>query len=292
MLPHTRIKKLRQLLNNNSFITVMQAHDASSAFIIENTKVKNKNNEDISFDALWASSLCDSLIRGYPDTEIVDISDRISTIRKIFKATKKPLLFDADSGGNKEHLIHIIPEMEKTGISAIVVEDKKGLKNNSLIKSGKQAQCSKEDFCDKIQIAKKSQLTTSFMFISRIESLILGKTREDALERAISYTEAGSDAIVFHSKHKTGKDALEVLTDFRKTHPHIPVGIIPTSYCDIHLNTFKNHGVNFVIYGNQLARAAYTGMQHVADSILEHGHCANSEENMLSIQKTIALFGK
>ncbi len=284
--PDIRRSRLRRLLEVKPILRIMESHNAISALIVENIKSDN----GIEYDGVWSSSLTDSTSKGKPDIEAVDLSSRISTINEIFEVTTKPMIFDADTGGIPEHFAFTVRTLERTGVSAVIIEDKTGLKKNSLLGNDvKQTQDSIENFCHKIQIGKKSQITQDFMIIARIESLILDKGMNDAFTRAKAYIEAGADGIMIHSRKKDPAEIIEFCQLLRNFDKYIPIVAVPTSYNHITANELSDAGVNIIIYANHMLRAAYSGMVTVAKSILQYDRSLEVEKNLLSINEILEL---
>jgi len=283
--PDIRRARLRRLIKSKPIVRVMEVHNALSGLIVENIKSNN-----IEYDAMWSSSLTDSTSKGKPDIEAVDVSARINTINEIFEVTTKPMIYDADTGGIAEHFVFTVRTLERTGVSAVIIEDKTGLKKNSLFGNEVlQTQDSIENFCNKIKIGKRAQITDDFMIISRIESLILEKGMEDAITRAKAYIQAGSDGIMIHSRKKSPDEILEFCDILRKYDKNIPIVAVPTSYNQITAKELGEAGVNIVIYANHMLRAAYPGMIKVAESILENDRSYEVEKELLPIEEILEL---
>ena len=285
-LPETRRKKLKELLSSKKLIRVMEASNGLSGLIVENTKVDNKE-----YDAMWLSSLCDSTLKGKPDNEIVDFSSRVKTIEEIFEVTSKPLIVDGDTGGKTEHFVYNVKTLERLGVSAIIIEDKKGLKQNSLLgDSAIQILEDKEVFANKIKQGKKALQTDEFMIIARIESFIAGNNLSDALERADCYVKSGADGIMIHSYKNDGKEIMEFLYEFKKKYPTIPIVLVPTTYSSYTETELYNNGANIVIYANQMLRSAYKNMVEVAKKILVNERALEaSEEYCISMKEILSL---
>ena len=244
----------------------------------------------VEYDGMWSSSLTDSTSKGKPDIEAVDVSTRINTINEIFEVTTKPMIYDADTGGIAEHFAFTVRTLERTGISAVIIEDKTGLKKNSLFGNDvAQTQDTIENFCNKIKVGKAAQVTDDFMVISRIESLILEAGMDDAVARAKAYIEAGTDGIMIHSRIKEPDEVLEFCRILRDYNENIPIIVVPTSYNQITAKELSEAGINVVIYANHMLRAAYPGMMNVAKSILDNDRSMEAEENLLSIKKILDL---
>ena len=267
--PDIRRKRLRRLLNAKPIVRVMEAHSGLSGLIVENASVM-KNNVKHEFDAMWLSSLTDSTLKGKPDNESVDITSRLRTVNDILEVTTKPIIYDGDSGGLPEHFIYLVRSLERLGVSAVIIEDKQGLKQNSLLEQGNvQPQASVEDFCQKIQAGKHAQITDEFMIIARCESLISGKGEDDAIARCRAYCEAGADGVMIHSKAKTPDEVLSFVKRFRvEVSADKPIVVVPTTYAQILEDELAQVGVGVVIYANHLLRAAYPAMKAVAERIL------------------------
>ena len=281
-----RRSRLRRLIDSKDIIRIMEAHNALSGLIVENIK----SNDGIEYDGMWSSSLTDSTSKGKPDIEAVDVSSRINTINEIFEVTTKPMIYDADTGGIAEHFIFTVRTLERTGISAVIIEDKTGLKKNSLFGNEVvQKQDTIENFCNKIKAGKAAQITDDFMIISRIESLILEAGMDDALKRAKAYIEAGSDGIMIHSRKKEPNEILEFCKQLRIYNNNIPIIVVPTSYNHITAKELSQAGINVVIYANHMLRAAYPGMLNVAKSILDNDRSMEAEKDLLSIKKILDL---
>lgn len=267
--PDIRRARLRRLLNAKPLVRVMEAHSGLSGLIVETAAVI-KNNRRHEFDAMWLSSLTDSTLKGKPDNESVDITSRLRTVNDILEVTTKPIIYDGDSGGLPEHFIYLVRSLERLGVSAVVIEDKQGLKQNSLLKQGNvQAQTSVEDFCHKVKIGKQAQITEDFMLIARCESLITGKGEDDAIVRCRAYCEAGADGIMIHSKSDTPAEIISFAKRFRaEVSSEKPLVVVPSTYAQVTESELRSLGINIVIYANHLLRAAYPAMRKVAERIL------------------------
>ena len=288
-LPEFRSSKLRRLIENKKLTRVMEVHSPISALLIEKLSLL-KNNKSEEFDAFWSSSLTDSVLRGKPDTESVDNSTRIQTVNEIFEVTTKPLIFDGDTGGKVEHLKYTIRNLERLGVSAIIIEDKVGLKRNSLFGVDvKQKQDSYKNFCNKIKVVKKSQQSDDFMVIARIESLILGNGINDAILRSKKYIKAGADAIMIHSKKKSPNEIKEFCKKYSLIDDRVPLVLVPTSYNSIKEEEMIRLGVKVVIYANHLMRSTIPAMRHTALSILKNQRSFEIEKNILSITEILDL---
>lgn len=281
--------RLRKLLEAKPIIRILEIHNALSGLIVENIKVE-RNGEKLEFDGMWSSSLTDSISKGKPDIEAVDTSARINTINEIFEVTTKPMIYDADTGGKPEHFEFTVRTLERTGVSAVIVEDKTGLEKNSLFGNDvHQEQDSIKNFCHKIKSGKIAQITSEFMIVARIESLILEKGMDDALTRAFAYVDAGADGIMIHSRSKSPDEVIEFVKKFRKLDNHTTVVVVPTSYSSVHINQLGDIGVNIVIYANHMLRAAYPGMLKVSQAILENGRSLEAEKHCLPVQEVLKL---
>ncbi len=282
-----RLGRFRQLIKNKPIVLILEAHNALSALIAENTVVE-RNGEDVSFDGIWSSSLTDSTAKGKPDIEAIDMSSRITAVNDIFEVTTKPMIFDADTGGKTEHFEFTVRSLERTGVSAVVIEDKTGLKKNSLFGNDvSQTQDSIENFCEKISRGKEAQISDEFMIIARIESLILEAGMEDALIRAEAYIKAGADGIMIHSRHKDPAEIIEFMQKFRAIDAITPVVVVPTSFNSVTVEEFIDMGVNVVVTANHMLRSAYPAMLKVAKSVLENGRSLEAEPDCMSIKEIL-----
>lgn len=288
--PQARMKTLRRLITAKPIVRILESHSGLTGLIIENISVQ-KDGKNLEFDGMWASSLTDSTSKGKPDIEAVDLTTRLHDLNDTLEVTTKPVIFDGDTGGKPEHFPFMVRTLERLGISAVIIEDKVGLKQNSLFGTeAKQTQDTIEGFCDKIRIGKAAQVTRDFMIIARIESLIAGKPVEDALERAFAYVAAGADGVMIHSRNKDGEDIHEFCKRFREKDSHTPIVVVPTTFNHISEDEFAEWGVNIVIYANHMLRSAYPAMVHCAESILEHGRCKEaSEEYCMPIKEILTL---
>ena len=284
-----RLNRLKHLIKNKKIIRILEAHNALSALIAENTEV-NTDDGFVSFDGIWSSSLTDSTAKGKPDIEAIDMTSRINAVNDIFEVTTKPMIFDADTGGKTEHFEFTVKSLERTGVSAVVIEDKTGLKKNSLLGNDVlQTQDTIENFCEKIQRGKKAQVSDDFMIIARIESLILEAGMDDALIRADAYVKAGADGIMIHSRHKDPKEIIEFMERFRAIDIETPVVVVPTSFNSITIKEFIDMKVNVVISANHMLRAAYPAMLKVAKSILENGRSYEAESDCMSVKEILEI---
>lgn len=288
-MPDIRRGRLRKLINMKGLVTAMEAHSGITGLIVENTKVL-QDGKTYQFDAMWISSLCDSTAKGKPDIELVDMTSRFRTIDDIMEVTTKPIIFDGDTGGLTEHFVYTVRSLERMGVSMVIIEDKTGLKKNSLFGTEvKQTQASIPDFCEKIKAGKKAQKTKDFMICARIESLILERGMADALERAFAFTEAGADAIMIHSRKKDPAEIFEFVAKFREKDPTTPIVVVPTSFNTVTEQEFKERGVNVVIYANQLTRTGFPAMQDAARTILENHRAKECDDKCMSIKEIITL---
>lgn len=284
--PDIRRSRLRRLIESKPIVRIIESHNALSGLIAENVT----SEKGIEFDGMWSSSLTDSTSKGKPDIEAVDVSTRINTINEIFEVTTKPMIYDADTGGIAEHFAFTVRTLERTGISAVIIEDKIGLKKNSLFGNDvSQTQDTIDNFCHKISVGKKAQITDDFMIIARIESLILEQGMDDAITRAKAYIKAGADGIMIHSRQKSPNEILEFCCLLREFDQHIPLVVVPTSFNEITAKQLGESGVNVVIYANQMLRAAYPSMNKVAISILNYDRSHEAEKNLLSIKEILSL---
>lgn len=288
-MPEFRRGRLRKVLGMLPLITAIEVHSGLTGLIAEKTIVVD--GEEINqFDAMWVSSLCDSTNKGKPDIELVDISSRLRTIEDVMEVTTKPIIFDGDTGGLTEHFVYTVRTLERMGVSAVIIEDKTGLKKNSLFGTQvEQTQDSIENFCAKITAGKKAQLSDDFMIIARIESLILEKGMDDALKRAKAYVSAGADGIMIHSRRKDPGEILEFCDSFRQTDKTTPVVVVPSSYNTVTEAELASHGANICIYANQLMRASFPAMENVAKSILTHHRSHEIDSELMSINDIITL---
>lgn len=290
--PTNRLSMLRKLLKYKPYIRALDASNGLTGLIIENIKVEDEKTSTIKeFDAMWISSLCDSTFKGKPDIELVDLTSRLNTINEIMEVTSKPIILDGDTGGKTEHFVYTVKSLERMGVSAIIIEDKIGLKKNSLF--GTEVEQTLDDpdhFAAKIHAGKQAQITRDFMIFARIESLIAGKTVEDAMMRAKKYIEAGADGIMIHSKEKNGENIFEFMKQFREYSKTIPIIVVPTTYNEFTEEELHDGGANIIIHANHLLRSAYPAMVDTAKKILENGRSKEaSEENCMSIKEILNL---
>ena len=287
--PDIRKATLKRLLDAKDLTRIMEAHNPLSALILENLII-NKDGKIKQFDGFWSSSLTDSTSQGKPDIEALDINIRLNNINNIFDVTTKPLIMDADTGGKIEHFELNVRSMERLGISAVIIEDKKGLKKNSLFGNEvKQEQESKENFTKKIKAGINSRINDNFMIIARIESLILEKGIEDAIDRSKAYIDGGVDGIMIHSKKDKPNEIFEFSKIFRKNHKFIPLVSVPSTYNSVKEDELIKHGFNIVIYANQMLRAAYPAMYKVAESILKNGRSLEADKELIKIKNILEL---
>tara|TARA_Y100000741_G_scaffold359573_1_gene340429 strand:+ start:719 stop:2017 length:1299 start_codon:yes stop_codon:yes gene_type:complete len=287
--PNTRLKRLRRLINAKPLVRILESHSGLTSLITENAHVIKKGQK-IEFDGMWSSSLTDSTSRGKPDIEAVDITTRLHSLNDSLECSTKPFIYDGDTGGRIEHFVFTVRTLERLGISAIIIEDKIGLKKNSLFGTDvAQTQDSIEHFSQKIISGKKAQVTKDFMIIARVESLILGKSVDDAIERAVAYCKAGADGVMIHSKEKTGNDIKKFCKAFRKLNKITPIVVVPSTYNHIKEKEFQNWGVNVVIYANHMLRSSYPAMNKVAIEILKNGRSSDVNEDCMSIKEILEL---
>jgi phosphoenolpyruvate phosphomutase len=287
--PEIRLKRLKRLLESRSLVRIIEAYNGLTGLLAENIEV-TVNDHQKEFDGMWISSLTDSASKGKPDIECIDLTSRLTTINEILDVTTKPIIFDGDSGGIPEHFVYTVKSLERLGVSAIIIEDKIGLKYNSLFGTDSgQSQDTIENFCRKIESGKKAQVTGDFMIIARIESLILKKGATDALKRAQAYINAGADGIMIHSKEEKPDEVLDFCEEYNKIDNRKLLVAVPTTYNSITEKELSDAGINMVIYANHLLRSAYPAMLQTAQSILEFGRSYEIENKLLPISQMINL---
>ena len=288
-MPDIRRGRLRRVLETKGLVTVMEAHDGLTGLIVENTVVHEDGGAH-QFDAMWVSSLCDSTAKGKPDIELVDMTSRFRTIEDITEVTTKPIIFDGDTGGKTEHFVYTVRSLERLGVSMVIIEDKTGLKKNSLFGTEVvQTQDSIESFSAKIKAGKKAQRTKEFMICARIESLILEQGMEDALTRAFAFVEAGADAIMIHSRRKDPSEIQEFIEKFRAKDKTTPIVLVPTSFNSVTEEEWKERGANIIIYANQLMRAEVPAMQKAAETILQNHRAEECDAMLMPFKDIIRL---
>lgn len=288
-IPDVRRSRLRKLLDITGFATVMEAHDGLTGLVVEHASVYQRGNMR-QFDAIWVSSLCDSTAKGKPDIELVDMTSRFRTVEDLMEVTTKPVIFDGDTGGRPEHFVYTVRTLERLGVSMVIIEDKTELKKNSLFGTEVlQTQDSIENFSAKIQAGKKAQKTREFMICARIESLVLGKGLEDALERAIAFVRAGADAVMIHSRKKNPDEIFAFIERFRAVDRQTFLVVVPTSFSSVTEEEFQYRGVNVVIYANQLMRAAVPAIRQAAEMILENHRAQECDRMLMPFQDIIRM---
>lgn len=287
--PEVRMKTLRRLIAAKPVVRIMEAHSGLSGLIVENTTVEKEDGVH-RFDGMWASSLTDSTDKGKPDIEAVDLTTRLQSLTDILECTTKPIIFDGDTGGLAEHFVFTVRTLERNGISAVIIEDKVGLKKNSLFGTeAKQEIAPADEFCRKISEGKKAQVTEDFMIIARLEELIAGGTVDEALERADLYVKAGADGVMIHSKEKSGEDIKDFCTRFRALYKDVPIVLVPTTYNQFTERELSEWGANIIIYANHLLRAAYPAMYKCAQTILQSERSLEVNDICMPIKQILEL---
>ncbi len=288
-MPDMRRARLKKLIGMKGLVTAIEAHSGITGLIAEKTTVV-QDGRTYQFDAMWVSSLCDSTAKGKPDIELVDMTSRFRTIDDIMEVTTKPIIFDGDTGGLAEHFVYTVRSLERMGVSMVIIEDKCGLKKNSLFGTEvAQTQDTVENFSAKIRAGKKAQKTKDFMICARIESLILERGMEDALERAAAFVKAGADAIMIHSRKKDPSEIFEFLERFRAQDAVTPIVLVPTSFNSVTEGEFNRRGANVVIYANQLTRSGFPAMQKTAETILKNHRALEADAQCMPIKQIITL---
>lgn len=290
-MPEFRRRRLKETLKWRPVVRALEVHNGITSLICEKTVVASQADGGLDqYDAQWVSSLCDSTAKGKPDIELVDMSSRMRTIDEIMDVSTKPIILDGDTGGLIEHFVYNVRTMERMGISAVIIEDKTGLKKNSLFGTEvEQTQDTIENFCEKIRAGKEALRSKDFMIIARIESLILEKGMEDALKRAFAYVEAGADGIMIHSRKKDPEEIFTFCDTFREKDRETPLVVVPTSFNQVTEEELASHGINIVIYANQLTRAAFPAMQSVASDILKYHRAKEVDDRLMPFKDVIRL---
>jgi len=287
--PDNRVSRLKRLLHSKDIVRILESHNSLTGLIIDKINII-KDKKIIEFDGMWSSSLTDSATKGLPDNSSLSFSARVSSLQDMLDVTSKPIVFDADNGGQIEHLPFLVRSLERSGVSAIIMEDKIGLKKNSLFKNQSGAKQDKpNDFAKKIKKICSTRQSNDFLAIARIESFILGKGIQDALKRAVIYSKAGADAILIHSKEKTPKEIFSFAKEFKKSKYFIPLVSVPSTYSKVHEKDLINNGFKLVIYANQLLRAAYPAMQETAKTILKNSRAFEADKKIIPIKEIISL---
>ena len=287
--PDIRLKTLRRLIEVKPIVRIMEAHSGLSGLIIEKLELQKEDGIH-RYDGMWSSSLTDSTSKGKPDIEAVDITTRLHDLTQILECTTKPIIYDGDTGGLCEHFVFTVRTLERNGISAVIIEDKAGLKKNSLFGTEVDQQLAPvEEFCEKIQAGKKAQVTKEFMIIARLESLIAGGTVDEAINRSFAYVKAGADGVMIHSKEKSGEDIREFCRKFRKEYSAVPIVLVPTTYNQFFEEDFAEWGANIVIYANHMLRSSYPAMYQTAQTILEKGRSLEADKLCMSIREILEL---
>ena len=287
--PSVRLSRLRRLLDNKPLVRLLEAHNGLTGLIVETAQAE-RDGLSVEFDGMWSSSLTDSTSRGKPDIEAVDISSRLQNVNDIFEVTTKPLVFDGDTGGKPEHFVFTVRSLERLGVSAVIIEDKEGLKRNSLFGTDvEQTQSSIEDFSARIAIGKQAQITEDFMVIARLESLILEKGMDDAVTRAKAYIDAGADALMIHSRRKEPDEIFEFCKHAEGFPNRVPIVAVPSSYNQVSEEELADRGINVVIYANHMLRAAYPNMRKVAETILSNGRSLEADPLLAPISEALAI---
>jgi phosphoenolpyruvate phosphomutase len=287
--PEIRLRRLRRLMESKPLIRVLEVHNGLTSLIVENTTTV-KDDRLLEFDAMWISSLTDSLAKGKPDIGFVDLTSRLGTIGESLEGTTKPLILDGDSGGHVEHFVFTVRTLERLGVGAVIIEDKEGLKQNSLYGTEvPQFQADRNVFANKISEGKRAQVTDDFAIIARIESLILKQGMDDAVQRAATYIDAGADAVMIHSKEDSPNEIFEFCDLYRNLSNRVPLVVAPTTYSGVTETELQEAGVQIVIYANHLLRSAYPRMVEAATSILENGRAKEAESLCLPISEVLSL---
>ena len=288
-LPENRVSRLKRLIDSKDIVRILESHNSLTGLIIENINI-TKNKKIIEFDGMWSSSLTDSATKGLPDNSSLSFSARISSFNYMMDVTTKPLVFDADNGGQIEHLPHLVRSLERSGASAIIIEDKVGLKKNSLFKNQTGTRQDKPKiFANKIKKICNSRQSKDFMVIARIESFIVSKGLKDALYRAVIYSKAGADAILIHSREKTPSEIFSFAKEFRKSKHFVPLVSVPSTYSKVYEKDLIRNGFKLVIYANQLLRAAFPAMENTAKTILKNKRAFEADKKIISIKDIINL---
>ena len=290
--PEIRMRRFRRLLKNKPLIRVLEVHNGLTSQIVENASATTDQGV-VEFDAMWLSSLTDAVAKGKPDNGIVDFTSRVRTVEECLEGTTKPLILDGDSGGLTEHFVFAVRTLERLGVSAIIIEDKVGLKQNSLYgTSVEQHQADPSEFAEKIREGKRVQITNDFSIIARIESLILQKGLEDALQRASIYIEAGADAIMIHSKESNPQEIYDFCENYAQLDQRVPLIVVPSTYSQVREEELQEVGIQIVIYANHLLRSSYKAMLKTAETILEHGRALEVEDDCLPIADCLSLISQ
>jgi phosphoenolpyruvate phosphomutase len=287
--PDIRRARLRRLLAAKPIVRILETHSGLSGLIAENISVEKEDGVH-QFDGMWSSSLTDSTSKGKPDIEAVDLTTRMQSLTDILECTTKPIIYDGDTGDIPEHFVFTVRTLERNGVSAVIIEDKKGLKKNSLFGTdAKQVLATEEEFCEKISAGKRAQVTKDFMIIARIEEIIAGYSVDEAITKAFAAVKAGADGVMIHSKDKSGMDIKEFCAKFREVYKNIPIVLVPTTYNQFTEKELGEWGANIIIYANHMLRASYPAMKKCAETILQAERSLEVNDMCMPIKEILEL---
>jgi phosphonopyruvate hydrolase len=272
---------LRAALSGPGLFTMMGAHNPLSAKLAERA----------GFDGIWGSGFELAASFAVPDASILSMEKHLSMMRAVASTVSIPLVADIDTGfGNAVNVSYAVPQYEAAGVSAIVMEDKSFPKDTSLRPGGRQELIRIEEFQGKVAAAKAARRDSNFVVIARVEALIAGLGRQEAIKRAMAYEEAGADAILIHSKQRTPDE----ITDFIGAWSgKLPLALVPTAYPQLtekEIAALKK--VRIVIYGNHAIRAAVGAMDLIFREIRRDGGIQNIDRRLPSVKDILDLQGE
>lgn len=289
-LPEQRRAALQQRLNVGDCIRAIEAHSGLCA-LVASEGLKSTSSPNNRFDALWISSLTSSAVQGLPDIELHFLERRIELIEDVCQVSSLPLIVDGDTGGDATSLCYLVARLEGMGVSALVIEDKRQPKRNSLCQTADHLLEDPDCFAKKIAQGVAARLTKDFLLFARLESLIAGLTVDDALTRAALYLEAGASGLMIHSKDRTEDRVVEFLQRLRAQGHEQPVICVPTTYNRVLARDLFAEGANIIIYANHLLRASHHAMRRVCQDLLQHDRAVDVERRCTPLDELFDLVG-
>ncbi|WP_433631666.1 isocitrate lyase/PEP mutase family protein [Halomicrococcus sp. NG-SE-24] len=158
---------------------------------------------------------------GYPDLEMVSMTEMVENAKRIVEACNLPVVADCDTGyGGIHNVRRAVREYEKAGVAAVHIEDQTTPKRCGHI-AGKKI-VSREDARGRFEAAVDAKQSEDTVIIARTDAY--GSANgdwEEHLERGRIYADAGVDIVWPEMPDPSREDAIEYAETIHETHPDL-----------------------------------------------------------------------
>ncbi len=246
--------------HDKEMLVLLNSWDIASSKIIEASGYK----------AIATTSMGIAASLGYPDCQIIQLSEMIEVITGIVNNVQVPVTVDIEAGygNNLNEIIDSVKKIIATGIVGINIEDSIDL-NPGLI--------DEMEFCERISAIRALSDSLGFHLVinARTDSFYTsaGSPLEklaESIKRGNKYREAGADCIFVMpvwEKETIATLVKEINAPINiLSNPGIGVGILPPSVREL-----QDLGVARLSLGSDLMKATLALIKKVADELSEKG---------------------